>query len=281
MPLSLEQATQSLERVCVLQNIHTSDRAAYVQTIYEGCGWMSGYRFELVVKAICLELKGNVRLKSGHFIAQYREMSAQNGWDREERKTCSVCGGCGLIAIYLRRKSTGEIHRAMTPCDHCKQVTVNRKDVDPDLESAEAPPPPKPEDYRVKPHIARYLLDTIDKATWANFKSEWVARLCELAAADQDPKDLGRALVVQRVAVPRLNEPKRKNEIVRALIEAEAGRAGGVPATTEPQTSPEERPSPAPPSEEEWEAIHPAVADVPEEKRKRLDAQATDEDVPF
>lgn len=126
MALTVEEMRTSLDRIFAIQSIHTDDRAAYLQTIYEGCSWMTASHFDEAVKDICKTLKSKPRPTVPTFLAKFHEMAKTYGWNAV-RPRCAKCNNVGLVEIRLRRKETGEVSYAMTPCNVCKTVLVEAR----------------------------------------------------------------------------------------------------------------------------------------------------------
>lgn len=244
MGMTREQMKAGLQRLFVIQYFKDDEKAAYGEVIYEACSWMDSYRFDSAVKEVLKTLKTNQRLKPAHFLGAYRQLAENNGWSKVETKTCASCGGINFVYIWVRDKK-GHEFRATKGCPECnpKYNTVH-----PDFTEIPRPDDAAPIDHRAKiktipSFMAQCLLNIADFAR-ISMKEDLSNDLMEAAAQPG----------LKKYSPGKYDEAKRKNELVRALLNApppkvvDAGTAEEEPATTEPPPAQAEQPSPAAPT---------------------------------
>lgn len=254
MGMTREQMMGSLKGIFILQYFKPEEVGPYSEIIFDACGWMDGYKFDLAVKEVIKSLKTNVRLKPGHFISAYKDLAERNGWQNlKMSRGCASCGGILFVYVWVKDKKNNEF-RGVKGCPECNS---RYNGIHGDFTEITGPTFERIDGSlsnlrRIPLAFAQLLLNLMGHMTTKPRESLVEA----LVDASCQPE-------VRNVS-PRYNPVVRKNEMIRDLIEAspvrvvEAGMVEEEPAKTEPLSAPAEQPSPAAPTKVKKAKVQPA-----------------------
>jgi len=220
------------------------DYNTWLLEIYKKVNWIETIKFRMVVD-ILLDVRPRFRRDLDHrkMVGIYNDLAEKNGWKRSLERNCGGCNGSRFVYVWVRDVKGLEF-KATKGCGNCNKKYSN---VHPDFTEIPAPDQ-APVDTRanvrtIPPFMAQCLLNIADSAR-INVNEDLLNDLMDAAAQPG----------IKTYRPGKYDESKRKNELVRALLEAppvcvvDAGTAEEEPAKTEPPPAQVEQPSPATPS---------------------------------